>query len=260
MPASKFPGFPGFNEPQFTLTPDILFDELAPALSECELRVLLYIIRRTFGFKKSADLISINQMAFGITTRTGKVLDRGTGMSRTSVIKGAKLLAAKGIIVSAPTRDEKGGFTATAYRLRFRNVDNYGKTSQDLVQQLHPPSAANGLGLVQQLNPQVETVLQDTVKQHNSDSSNEQTEFLDELIEDITHELNDPNHLKSNVTRARRLFMSSGLSAEDFQEEIYEARDRAKKRTGIRHNGEQPFTKNRMPYFFKVLESLTDPK
>ena len=37
----------------------MLFDELLPYLSEAELKVLLYIVRRTFGFKKEADAISV---------------------------------------------------------------------------------------------------------------------------------------------------------------------------------------------------------
>ncbi len=43
--------FGGFDAPHYTQTPDVLFDELLPYLSEAELKVLLYIIRRTFGFR-----------------------------------------------------------------------------------------------------------------------------------------------------------------------------------------------------------------
>ena len=38
-------------------------------LNESELKVLLYIIRRTFGFKKSFDNISLNQLAEGVHER-----------------------------------------------------------------------------------------------------------------------------------------------------------------------------------------------
>nr|MDP9472985.1 replication protein [Chloroflexota bacterium] len=55
---------------------------LMPQLSDAELRVLLYIVRRTFGFKREADAISLSQMVSGITTREGQVLDRGTGLSK----------------------------------------------------------------------------------------------------------------------------------------------------------------------------------
>ena len=70
--------FRGFDSPNYTPTPDALFDELAPNLTESELRVLLYIVRRTFGFKRDADAISLTQLVSGITTKDGRVLDRGT--------------------------------------------------------------------------------------------------------------------------------------------------------------------------------------
>ena len=44
--------FRGFDSPNYTQVPDILFDERMAHLSGAELKVLLYIIRRTFGFKK----------------------------------------------------------------------------------------------------------------------------------------------------------------------------------------------------------------
>ena len=45
--------FSGFVCPTTTPVPDQLFDELLHRLSGAELKVLLYIVRRTFGFKKS---------------------------------------------------------------------------------------------------------------------------------------------------------------------------------------------------------------
>ena len=54
--------FGGFDSPNTTQVPDAFFDVVAPELSEAELRVALYIIRRTFGFKKDTDNISLRQM------------------------------------------------------------------------------------------------------------------------------------------------------------------------------------------------------
>jgi hypothetical protein len=70
--------FEGFTSPSYTQVPDELFDVLITQLSDAELRVLLYIMRRTFGFKREADTISLSQLVSGITTRDGQVLDRGT--------------------------------------------------------------------------------------------------------------------------------------------------------------------------------------
>src|SRR5688500_20337815 len=77
--------FKGFISPRYTQVPDELFDELMAHLSGAELKVLLYIIRRTFGFKKDSDNISLSQICHGIKTREGEVLNKGTGLSRSTV-------------------------------------------------------------------------------------------------------------------------------------------------------------------------------
>jgi hypothetical protein len=46
--------FKGYTSPNYTQVPDELFDEQLPHLSGAELKVLLYIMRRTFGFKKTS--------------------------------------------------------------------------------------------------------------------------------------------------------------------------------------------------------------
>ena len=92
--------FRGFLSPTTTPVPDELFDVLAPRLKEGELRVLLYIIRRTFGFKKQSDNISLRQMVEGITTKDGQVLDQGTGLSKRAVIAAVQGLVEHKIIVA----------------------------------------------------------------------------------------------------------------------------------------------------------------
>src|SRR3954464_9880550 len=91
--------FTGFSSPNTTPVPDLLFDELLHVLDNAELRVLLYIIRRTYGFKKSSDDISTGQMVDGFVKRDGTVLDKGTGLARTSVKRAIRGLLEKRIIV-----------------------------------------------------------------------------------------------------------------------------------------------------------------
>ena len=114
--------FEGFSTPNGTFVPDEVFDVLAPELSEAELRVLLYIIRRTFGFKKNTDDISLKQMTSGIITREGRVLDRGTGLSKAGNARGIRGLTEKGIIVTTRNRSVQSGDQATTYTLRFKEV------------------------------------------------------------------------------------------------------------------------------------------
>jgi hypothetical protein len=174
MPTNKngrdnfiFDGFEGFETPKATYTPDIVFDVLAPNLKEAELRVLLYIIRRTFGFKKDNDNISISQMVGGITKADGTVLDRGTGMAKAGVVRGINGLVEKGIIVAQRNRSREKGNEATTYTLRF-------KGAVALVP-LSPKETRGGLlkrqALVSQRDTQV-TVEQVTVRQETDLISN----------------------------------------------------------------------------------------
>ena len=111
--------FQGFRSPRYTQVPDELFDELMPHLSGAELKVLLYIIRRTFGFKKESDNISLQQLLHGITTAEGTVLDRGTGLSKKTLLETLKSLIEKNLLISERRRSEEKGNEPTMYRLNI---------------------------------------------------------------------------------------------------------------------------------------------
>jgi hypothetical protein len=111
----------GFTAPHYTQVPDEVFDELLPVLSEAELKVLLYIIRRTFGFKKTADAISLRQMTAGIVTADGRRLDYGAGLSERSVIRGIQGLLTKGLILAERRASADRGDESTVYQLRMRS-------------------------------------------------------------------------------------------------------------------------------------------
>lgn len=72
--------FRGYNPVRYTPCPDEFFDQQMAEMDDDELRVTLYAFRRTFGFKKTSDTISISQFLHGITTRDGRQLDRGCGL------------------------------------------------------------------------------------------------------------------------------------------------------------------------------------
>jgi len=101
--------------------PDEIFDEWLAVLGHAELRVLLYIVRRTFGFdKRSGDTISYRQFTEGIVTRDGRVLDQGCGVSnRTNLSKALKRLEARGLVRRVPGRTPEGDPAVTCYALWF---------------------------------------------------------------------------------------------------------------------------------------------
>jgi DNA-binding transcriptional ArsR family regulator len=111
--------FGGWITPNFIMIPDQFFDEVMPHLSEAELRVLLYIMRRTFGFTKAQDNISLSQMVDGITAHDGQMLDGGCGLSKSAVAKGLKILLEKRIITATRNQSREKGSLPTTYRLLF---------------------------------------------------------------------------------------------------------------------------------------------
>jgi hypothetical protein len=170
--------FPGFQFPTTTPVPDEVFDVLMPQLSGAELKVLLYICRRTFGFKKESDSISLHQIAHGITTRDGRVLDGGTGLCIPSVTAAVQSLEEKGIIVREKRQSVEKGCEATIYSLKFAPPLN----------NLRGGSSKNEEGGLQKFKTQ-QTVLQQTVLQQT------------DIVVDVTQDLQNFGITKSAVTK-----------------------------------------------------------
>jgi hypothetical protein len=147
--------FIGFSSPRYTQVPDELFDDLLPDLTGAELKVLMYVIRRTFGFKRDSDHISLSQMVQGITRKDGSVLDRGTGLTKESVIKAARTLVDKGILVRTRVTSVDKGFESTEYSLK---IAQFSPMSEKLTRGL---VGQNRQALVKSSDIQ-ETVLQET--------------------------------------------------------------------------------------------------
>lgn len=72
--------------PNYTQTPNDLVDHWLPHLNESELKVLLVVLRKTFGWHRQSDRISISQFI------------QLTGLSETSVLGAVKSLISKGLI------------------------------------------------------------------------------------------------------------------------------------------------------------------
>ena len=255
--------FEGFDSPNTTPVPDVVFDRFLAILKEAELKALLYIIRRTFGFKKDQDPISFNQFLRGITTHDGHVLDTGCGIKdRTTLSKALKSLEAMGIITSDKGVDAKGENTTTVYRLRFTS-----KRVEGVVGNSYHPSRNSPLPVVGNSYPQ-ETVKQETVKDERdlsnirkastlhkkNDAWDEARLTLVEYIEDLANEFLDTASGKASTTRAANLFYKAGVPLDDFITAMTEARAITKQYTATIKRRNQDGDKTKMAYFFSVLE------
>lgn len=165
--------FPGFISPFYTQVPDVVFDELLPILSGAELKVLMYIMRRTFGFKKNRDNISLSQMVNGIKTKDGQVLDSGTGLGKSSVTRSLTGLEKKNIITRKRRSNDKKGYEATTYGLNIidaRQENGTNTSGEETNRPLSQNETRGGLSqnetrLVPKWDIQ-ETVKQETEQQH----------------------------------------------------------------------------------------------
>lgn len=129
--------FPGFSSPNYTQVPDELFDQLLPRLSGAELKVLLYVIRRTFGFKRESDNISLSQMLHGLRSRDGRVLDHGVGLSKKTLLQAIKSLEEQNVIQTERRRSLEKGDEPTTYRLNVLGSRTARETTPPVGEKLH---------------------------------------------------------------------------------------------------------------------------
>jgi phage replication O-like protein O len=100
----------GLKSPNYTQAPNELFDEWLPKLKLVELRVIMALIRKTFGWHKSRDRISLSQ------------LEKMTGSHRSDILSATKKLIEIGLI----KKDVEGvnGTEQTFYELIIDDSNN----------------------------------------------------------------------------------------------------------------------------------------
>ncbi|MDP6716987.1 MAG: replication protein [SAR202 cluster bacterium] len=206
--------FPGFHSPNFTLVPDDLFDVLLSVLKPPEIVVLLYIIRRTLGFKKQADNISLKQIESGITTRDGKVLDRGTGLNKTTIVRALKGLEDMNVIFKVRRQTSERGYQPTSYRLNIIERDPLLLSAPTLVANNDKPLVAeNDIPMSPKATPHVaENDTQYTEKQNTEKQDTVSKQQQDDVVTILTgFGLDQPstNLITTNFTKARILEKAS---------------------------------------------------
>lgn len=191
--------FQGFQSPNYTPVPDELFDLLLAHLSGAELKVLLYIARRTFGFKKSSDDISFNQICSGIKTKDGRVLDEGTGLSKSTAQVAIRGLLEKNVIMAVRRQSPERGNEPTTYALNLKNHS----AGEPYTESRHRGGVKIGIGLCRK-SAQQETVLQETdyVNVNVGETLLNDKEAEEEaLIDELVAQLGDRNHQSRKTYR-----------------------------------------------------------
>jgi len=119
-------GFAGYRMPGYTQIPDQLLDEQLHLLSHAELKVLLYIMRHTFGYKRDGDHLSARQIAEGIVRRDGTRVDSGTGCEIATVRRTVKRLEELGLITVRREQPEHDRAEVNFYTVRIADGGGVG--------------------------------------------------------------------------------------------------------------------------------------
>jgi len=144
--------FTGFPEPtaNFSKLPHALIDELPNINSLAEMKVILYILRHTWGFNDDKKRISIDEFCNGRKRKDGTRIDEGCGISPNSVRSGLDNAVSNGYITVEEDASDLGRIT------RFYSIKQNSELTQKLnsgVQLLNPTPSRVEPPPLQELNP-----------------------------------------------------------------------------------------------------------
>ena len=92
-------------------------------VSPAELRALLYIARKAFGYGREADRISTSRLVHATSARDGPWIDLGTCVSRSCADTAIKGLEKKGLIVLERRISRAGDRDLATFRLRLSDTE-----------------------------------------------------------------------------------------------------------------------------------------
>jgi len=113
--------FGGFDDPieNWSKLPHSLIEALPMIGSLAELKVILYILRHTWGYQDTEKRITLDEFARGRRTRDKRRIDGGTGMTIRSIRMGLSQAEEHGFITRVINRSDKAR-TKITYSLTMR--------------------------------------------------------------------------------------------------------------------------------------------
>lgn len=183
----------GFEQPNYTQTPNALFDKyLAEIDSMTELKVVLAIVRKTLGWHKTRDIISITQ------------LEKMTGLSRQGVIDGVEKAITRGLV------DRKPVGQGYYYRLKVAEPVEFEPepTSQE-----ERPATSQKIGLASQ---NFRLPLVNDLDQQLVNNLDTQKKGLNKLKETSSKERENPRPPKSEAVLIEEYFLKATTGSNGF--------------------------------------------
>lgn len=141
--------FNGFAQPEenWSKLPHQFIHMLPLIDTIAEMKVILYVLRHTWGYQDDWKCISIDEFINGRIKKDKERLDQGTGLSKQSVITGLKKAVQHGFLV-VNTDDSDAGRIKKSYSLNV--APRVSNVSEADVKTLDPPVQivdSNGLNL-----------------------------------------------------------------------------------------------------------------
>jgi len=121
-------------------TPNIIVDEVLPYLQGSETKVVLFLIRKTFGWHKKQDKISLSQF------------EKGTGLSRQSIIDSLNFLCDLNLVLKYET--QKGSTNSFELNIDWNLEQNKSSLKNRPVKKLDQCSQKIRPEVVQKLDTQ----------------------------------------------------------------------------------------------------------
>ena len=119
--------FEGFEYPRenWTKLPNILIERLPDISSLSEMKIILYILRHTWGYQEFDDRkrISLDDFQYGREKKEGRI-DNGIGMTRPSIISGVRRAIKHGFITEEVDDTDKGRITKR-YSLKMKMLPEF---------------------------------------------------------------------------------------------------------------------------------------
>lgn len=101
--------FSGFEKPKanFSPIPHELIAQLPRFKTLAELKIVLYVLRHTWGYQDDYKKITLDEFENGRKTKDGNRIDEGVGMTRPSIISGIKQAIEDGFLYSHSDDNDK---------------------------------------------------------------------------------------------------------------------------------------------------------
>jgi hypothetical protein len=288
--SEEIESFDGFSwdvtTSDYSILPNIWINVCATITNLAELKIVLYIMRHTWGFQEFEELrlLTTDEFVHGRKRKDGSRMDIGTGLSTSAVKEGIARALKHGYIICEVDDSDKGRIRKF-YALKMASaaiqqedpeideLDSHNLTmpSQEVtMQEQIVASNEPDYGYRSKERTLEETYTNEYEIRNTHPSENdfenirylpppserEQRgkipDFIKITLEDFSRDLGDHEHTASNIGQAYRLYEAHGGDPNTFMAVLDEAKAKARARTNIKKRNSQGGI-NRMPFFFACL-------